>query len=135
MAKRQRFSDRWIHAGLDARAATLDGGRLEIYTGTRPRSVEVSAPADALLATLILGTPAFQPAERGAILAKPIADENSAERAGRARWFRFVTSDGVSMIEGTVGLEDADLVIDNADIKLGNIVRVERFTHSEPKRA
>jgi len=137
MEKHPRFSEGWIHAGLNARGAMLDGGRLELCAGPRPATPMTPTPPDCILARLTLGSPAFRAASRGAIWAHPIAPDESALRAGRARWFRLVTMSGQTMVEGTVGRkhhDEADLLIDHPDIEQGAIVSVSSVVHSEPNR-
>ena len=86
------------------------------------------------LAILTLGVPAFHPAERGAVSSRPIQQDEGAEREGKARWFRLITAAGTAVAEGTAGERDADLVLEDADIKLGAVVRVTSIIHGEPKK-
>ena len=134
MAKRPRFSDVSADAAADARMALLDGGHLHLCAGKRPASVTTETDGSEMLASLHFETPAFQPAQHGIATAHPITPDESAAGSGRARWFRAVTAAGDVVIEGTVGTSDADLVMNDPEIRPGSIVRVTSFTHTEPKK-
>jgi hypothetical protein len=104
-------------AQLDAVAALLDGGSLCILDGPRGK----------LLATLAFGAPAFGPAIGGEAVANELTADSGAVRAGRAAWFRAVSRSGETIMEGTAGTGDVDLVLDTADVRPGARVGVERL--------
>ena len=132
MPSSARYSRAWMQEGLNARARLLNGGELRIYLGPRPGSPDDAAPASSLLAALRLGTPAFEEADgEGAITTRRIEQESNAPRRGQATWFRMVTSRGKTMMEGSVGESDADLILDDVQIRQGAVVAIASVRHIE----
>ena len=124
--KHARLSLHALNTKADALASLLDGGFLDLYAGSRPTTPEAAAPATAL-ARLHFADPAFAPADAGVSEAHPLRAEDAAPAAGHATWFRCVTADGRAVVDGSVGTNDADLVLSTATILVGTRVTVDRF--------
>lgn len=94
---------RWP-AALNAEArgvgALLNGGYLRLYGG-KPRE-HASGKCPACIAELRFGTPAFEPAIEGLIVAHKLYPDDDA-KGGEATWFAAVAEDGTPVFDGTVG--------------------------------
>jgi hypothetical protein len=87
-------------AMCDALVGQLDGGTIEIRSGTRPASANDTATGS-LLAAVTLKTPAFGAASNGvATINDP--DPVTASASGTATWFRALTSEGGTVFDGSV---------------------------------
>lgn len=83
-----------------ALVSQLDGGTIEIRSGTRPASANDTATGS-LLAAVTLKTPAFGAASNGvATINDP--DPVTASASGTATWFRALTSEGGTVFDGSV---------------------------------
>ena len=85
---------------LNAVAAMLDGGRIELLTGD-----------DRVLAVLRLSDPAAMPANGGELEFQPIADENAARARGTVINARIIGTDGSEVFSCDVGGRESDAVI------------------------
>jgi hypothetical protein len=85
---------------LDAIAALLDGGTIEVRTTSGPAAAD-DADAGTLLAVLTFGTPAFGAAASGVITANAITPDASANATGTAGHFRMKASGGAVVLQGT----------------------------------
>lgn len=119
-------------AKIDAMLTQLDGGTIEVRTGTQP-ATPATAASGTLLATLTFGTPAFAAAatsgNNAQATANAITDDTSADAQGTAGWFRCKTSGGIAVFDGAVG---TDGTFNNADIQIGGRVRCTGLTYTEP---
>lgn len=121
------------NAQLDAATALLSGGQLRIYSGPVPATVE-SAATGTLLATLYLGTPAFDPASAALAMSTAIAPEISAA-AGTAGWFRLWSAGAVAAYyDGTITAPGGggDLQLDSVTIEAGATVTVDTIVLTRP---
>ena len=129
MALNTQLSELAVNAQGDALSALLDGGSLRIYSGFQPRSADDDVPEGAaLLVELMFASPAAGPAERGEIAFEGFSD-GLAKASGRATWFRAVSADGAAVIDGSVGTQNANLIVTQAYIEAGKTVRVSRLSH------
>lgn len=103
---------------LDALAELLDGGYLRLFTGDRPSSPDVPIKDQVMLAELRFNKPAFHSADNGILRAKPIKGDPSAANSGEVTWYRAFSKDGrTAVIDGTVGTENADCIVNVTDIQ------------------
>lgn len=91
-------------------ASLLDGGRLCIYAGASPSSVDGVAES-APLVEVPLPSLAFKEAIDRKAQSFPIQKGVSAIGSGTMSWFRGVTADGQTVLEGDVGLPDSAAVL------------------------
>lgn len=118
------------NAAIDVITDLLDGGTLEIRSGTKPATTATTA-AGTLLVTVTLGTPSFGAAStRSATITDPAGATASA--TGTAGWFRAKTSGGTAVIDGTVGTSGADLNLSKTAIVAGGSVDITGGTLSLP---
>ena len=116
-----------MHAQLEVIAGLLVGGYLELYDGTQPKTPDM-ATSEPPLARLAFGSPAFDQPEKGMLEAHPLEPETSAPGGGMARWFRCYTADDQAVLDGTVGTQGTDLVLDETTILRGMRVLVDGFS-------
>jgi len=135
-------------AALDVIVDKLDVGtaanaRLRIYSGAQPDSPDDAVGTGTLLAEIDLGTAAiFGAAATGtggsantavATAANLPKTQTSATASGTAAWFRAVDKDAGSVIDGSVGAADADLILNNTSIASGQEVSISSWIVKLPK--
>lgn len=108
-------------------------GRLIIYDATAGVPETVAEPAKGLmLAALPLSKPAFgagpEPGERESAAIRSAA----AAETGTAAYFRLADSNGVAVIQGSVGTADADLCLKSIQLQAGADVAVAGITYTQP---
>lgn len=110
-----------------------DRGFVRIYDGVQPASVDTPITTQNLLAELELSNPAFDAAQDGTpggqALANTITDDSGANASGTATWFRCVNKAGTGVIDGSVGVADADMLVDSVDVVAGQTVQVVAFKY------
>jgi hypothetical protein len=118
------------NAKLDA-ITTFAGnsGKLRIYNGTRPAT---GGAATTLLAELTANA-TFAPAASGGVLTlNAITQDSSADATGTATWFRWLKSDGTTIVmDGNVGTSGSDLNLNTTSIVAAAAVSVTSFVITE----
>jgi hypothetical protein len=118
------------NAKLDA-ITTFAGnsGKLRIYSGTRPAT---GGTATTLLAELTANA-TFAPAASGGVLTlNAITQDSSADATGTATWFRWLKSDGTTIVmDGNVGTSGSDLNLNTTSIVAAAAVSVTSFVITE----
>lgn len=121
------------NTAVDAMAALLNNGWLDIYSGVQPATAN-AAPSGTLLASLRFGSPAFAAGVAGVAAALAISPELSAPALGTAAWYRCTQADHATGVQdGSVGLADANLILTTLSILLGGTVSVALFQLTEVK--
>lgn len=131
-------------AACNAVVDLVDGGAgaglLRIYSAGSgvPADADVAITDQVLLAELTMSDPAFGNAADGApgavATASAITSDTSANATGTAAFFRIVDSNGVAIIQGTVGTSGADLNLNTTSIVSGVEVAVSSLTHTQPEQ-
>jgi hypothetical protein len=112
--------------------AVGNGGKLDIYDGSRPASPQVAVGAQVKLAEFVCGTP-FAPASSAGVLSPTIPAQVNALATSTATWFRQYKSDGTTaVIDGDVGTAGADLNLNTASIVSGGPVVINSWTITAP---
>jgi len=114
----------------DAITALLNGGHIEVRSGTQPASVGTAA-SGTLLATLTLGSPAFGSANAsGTATANAITGDSSADATGTAGWFRAYTSGSAGVIDGSVTATGGggDMTFDSVSFVQGGPINLTAWT-------
>lgn len=116
---------------LDVLVDALDGGAgaatIEIRTGSPPAAT-TTADSGTLLATLTCSDPAFGAAvddtgnHRAMATANAITSDTNADATNTAGHFRAKDSNGVVIIQGTVGTSAADMILNTVSITAGDTV-------------
>jgi hypothetical protein len=134
MAHTPKFSTAAVNAKANALGAALNGGFLRLYSGTQPATADTAPTTQVLLAELRFQAAAFGPAVNGIATAATLASDPRARASGQAAWFRACGADGVTgLVDGSVGLANADLVMSDVAIVAGGLVSVATFTLNEQK--
>ena len=98
--------DAAANAVVDALAATVNGGTVEIYTSGRAT----------LLATMTLGNPAFATAASRSATINAVGEDTSADADGTAAEAVFKSSGAVEQFSGTVTVTSGGGVVEFATI-------------------
>jgi hypothetical protein len=109
----------------------LNGGRIELYTGSQPVNAGDGIGAQVKLVTLPLSPTAFGGAAGGAIAANAIG-AGVAIAQGVASWFRMITITNTTKLDGSVGTSGCDLNLDDVNIDVGDSVNIASATISIP---
>jgi hypothetical protein len=141
MALATRISNAAAIAACNAIVDLIDAGAgaglLRIYDGTQATDPDTAVGAQTLLAELTLSDPAFgaaaDAAPGGRATASAITSDASANATGTASWFRIVDSNGLAIIDGSVGTSGADLNLNTVSIVSGASVAVTSWTFTVPE--
>lgn len=101
----------------------LNSGKLRIYDGSQPANCGDAITTQNLLVELTLASDAFPGASSGVLTANAIGPQ-LAIYAGEATWFRILKSDNTAVLDGSVGLADCDLNLDDTTIEVGDVVAI-----------
>lgn len=118
-----------VDAVVDLLDAAVDPGYIEIRTGSQPASAG-DAASGTLLATLVLGDPAFGAATAGTATANAIATVQAVDD-GDAGWFRAYDGDDNPVIDGACG-EGEEMELNAYTFGTGNDVTVDSWTVNIP---
>jgi hypothetical protein len=114
------------NVSVDAVNAQLNGGTVEIRTGTAAAAID-STPTGTVLATFTVAATAFASASSGSATANAISAV-TAGATGTAGHYVAKTSGGAPARNGTVGSE---LTINNSSITSGDNVSITSWTFSQ----
>lgn len=125
-----------IKTAIDAGTAAI----IEIYDGTQPTDADTAVGAQTKLATLTMNATAFGAVSDdtpGAIMtAAAITGDSSADATGTASWFRLLTqSGGTTILDGSVGTSNADLVFNTVSFTMGSQVDITSLTIAQGESA
>lgn len=121
-----------VDAVVDALDAGAGPGTIQIRSGAQPASAN-DAATGTLLATLVLGDPAFGAAAAGSAAANAIAPD-VADAAGDAGWFRARDSDGNTVLDGSVTAAGGggDLELNTVTLSVGVDVEITAWIVTQP---
>ena len=123
MALNPQFSTLSVNAQADAIGGALNSGYIRVYDGNQPEDADQPVTDQVLLAELRFGADAFPAAVDGIIDSNAITADPSANATGEAKWCRVLASNGTSVhFDGSVGTEDANLILNTTDIVAGGVV-------------
>lgn len=136
MASNLKISTGARNAANDAVTALVNGGRIEIRTGSPPTNVN-DASTGTLLATLTLNATAAGASSGGVATFNAITNDTAADASGDAGYFRIYASGGTdtqAVIQGTAGeaADSPDLVFNEKSFILGGVVSISSLTFSIP---
>ena len=122
------MNDKARNTALDALADLWDGaaGKLEIRTGAAPGAT--NAATGTILATITLPAPAFAASAAGVVAKTGTWEDTSADNPGTALHYRIETNDGLTILEGSVGVGSGDLQVDNDVFAAGQAFTITSFT-------
>tara|TARA_R110000851_G_scaffold132949_2_gene267562 strand:+ start:479 stop:862 length:384 start_codon:yes stop_codon:yes gene_type:complete len=116
------------NASVDAVNTLLNGGTLEIRTGTA--AAVDSTPTGTVLATLSINATAFAAASSGSATANAIVDV-TATAAGTAGHYVAKDSGGNAERNGTAGTSGTDMILNNTTFGIGDDVSVVSWAFSQ----
>lgn len=121
-----------LNALVDLLDAGSTGATIQIYTGSQPTDVSISA-SGTLLGTVVCSATAFGGATDAG--GSALATANSitpgvAGNSGLASWFRASDSNGLGIIDGTVGQGSGELNLDDNTIVTNDNINVTGWTIS-----
>lgn len=119
------------NASVDATTALLNGGTIEIRTGSMP-ATPATAASGTLLGTLTLSATAFGASSGGTATANAITGDSSADATGTAGYFRAKSSGGTAVIDGDVGTSGAALNLNSVSIVAGGTINITSWTFTVP---
>lgn len=123
------------NAAANAVAALIDGGAaggtLQIRSGSQPAGPDSTATGT-LLAELTLADPSFGAASGGVAIAAGTPLTVTAVASGTASWFRILDSNGVAVVDGSVGVSGADLIVNTVTVSTGLDVEITDGTLTMP---
>jgi len=122
------YSNATRHAqneGLIAYAGT--GALFNLYSGTQPANANTAITTQVLLVSMpiagVFGTDTNGTLTLGAVT------QTNASASGAASFFRIFKSDGTTVVmDGSVGLSSADLILNTVDIYAGQSVDITAGT-------
>lgn len=136
MALDLKYSSSLKAAQLNAITSVVGANAvIRIYGGSKPASPDVAVSSQPLLASINCSA-TFAPAAVGGLLTvNPLADGTGTAAAGegtQATWFRLVTAGGVGHVDGTVGISNCDMNLNNPNIASGQTISVASMTITNP---
>ena len=132
MAANSHLSLASWNLALDAALNVLNGGFIEVYDGVQPATPDTAIVAQVKLAKLPLSATAFGASSAGTKTANAITSA-SALATSTATWFRaFKADDATAVIDGSVGVSNADLILNDVAITTGGTVAVTSWSVSAP---
>lgn len=120
-------------ASADAVCALLNGGSIEIFSGSQPATADTAITTQVLLATCTFGSPAFAAAVAGVATAHTVTGESDAPASGTAAWMRALTSADAPVFDGTVGAvaDEYDCVLSSTAITAHGSVTITSVTFTQ----
>lgn len=127
--------------------AALNGGVINIYSGTAPAAADDATPGGATLLVTVSANGAggglnFEVAAASGLLQKSASEvwKGTVANAGLATWFRFVTSADTGSdsstelrVQGTVGVGGTDMQITNPNLAAAAEQKVDYFSVFQPE--
>lgn len=111
------------HQMLDAITTAIGaGGKICLFDGVMPATVDDALSGNAMLAEMALSTP-FAPASSSGVLTADLIGDGSGLATGTATFYRICDSGGVYLLQGTVGQTSGDAIINQTTIINGGLVR------------
>lgn len=100
---------------------------INIYAGSQPANANTAISGQTLLVTLTVSG-SFGTDSNGTITLSSVAN-GTAVATGTAAFFRITQSDGTTVVmDGSVAISDADLVLNNTSIATGQVVSISAGT-------
>lgn len=134
MANNLKLSDASANAGINAIAALLNNGFLDIYDGVQPANANTAITVQVKLAGLTFGATAFANAVAGVATANAIGTDTDNDATGVATWARLWKSDHTSVVlDLSVGLSGSDINLDSVAIQIHAQTSITALTLTLPE--
>lgn len=117
------------NASVAGITALLNGGTVQIRTGSQPATVGTAATGT-LLGTLTLSATAFGAPTSGTASANAITGDTSADASGTAGWFRAISSGATAIIDGTITASGGggEMIISNVNVVAGGTLDISSWS-------
>lgn len=117
---------------VKAIARLVSSGWLQLVMGERSHE-DAAVSAERVSAELLVSVNDVRVEPGGVVRLGPI--EGRVERSGVVRWFRLLTPERLSVLDGDVGVRDGDLNLDRIDLLAGDKVTIAelRLTAAETR--
>lgn len=127
------IADAVRNAMVDAAGELVDGGTIQIRTGSKPASTQDAATGD-LLVTVSVANPAYAPASGGSAEMYTTGVSGTAVAAGEAGWFRAFDVSASACFDGTATASGGggDLIIVPNAFVIGTVCTVTSGSLSTP---
>jgi len=103
------------------------GSKINIYSGAQPANANTAISGQTLLVTLTVSG-SFGTDSNGTITLSTVTN-GTAVATGTASFFRITQSNGSTVVmDGSVATSDADLVLNNTSIAIGQVVSISAGT-------
>lgn len=132
MASSLRMSTVAVNGMADHLARRVNGGKLQICSGSQPSGADKTITDQTILVEFLLPNPAFGEAEKGKIVCHEI-EPTRAVASGKATWYRVMTAAGAPLWDGSVGESGCDMNISDTEIFAGAEVSLEVWEHLVPR--
>ena len=128
MPSNLKYSNGTRNAQQQGLIAYADSNALiNIYAGSQPANANTAISGQTLLVTLTV-TGSFGTDSNGTITLSSVAN-GTAVATGTASFFRITKSNGTTVVmDGSVDISDADLVLNNTSIATGQVVSISAGT-------
>ena len=121
-----------VNLEANALARLLDGGFIDIMDGPQPDAADLPITSQTVGVTMAFGDPAFRPAVAGTIVSNLI-QPGVAVTTIRPSWARMYTSDRRAVMDISVGVRDANLIIPTDHLEKGATLSLDKYTHTIAK--
>jgi hypothetical protein len=128
-----KYADLAVNTKVDALAALLNGGYIDIYDGAQPATADTVVTTQTKLARLTFSSTAFAAGSGGIAVANAITPDADAAATGTAAWARMVTSAGAAVMDGTAGTSGCNLNLATTAIVQHATVSASNLSLREPK--
>lgn len=132
MAHAAKFSDAFVNAMLAAGLTVLDNGYCDVYDGAKPADPSVALTTQVRLARLRFQTPSAPYPVAGVTTTVALTSDVDTV-AGTATWCRLWTAALAATIDGTVGIADADLVLNTLTFLAHGTLDISAITFTQSK--
>jgi hypothetical protein len=114
---------------LETIAARMNGGKIVLYSNAEPATADAALSSNTVLAEMAFGSPAFGEAvitsNARTITANPVTSDLIANATGEAVFFRGLMADNTVVLQGSVGISSADMLIVSTVINAGNQISLD----------
>lgn len=130
MALNTQLANATVNGQANNLAARLNSGFMRLYDGVQAANADTALGSQVLLSELIFSATAAPAAVNGLLTFNAITSDASANATGTATWARLFSSDGTTVVmDISVGVSSANLILNSVSIVIGGTVSVTSFTH------
>lgn len=106
--------------------------KLQIWYGTIPPDCQTNISTQVMLAQFSLSNDWLSTPSAGVAAFNNAPLSTTAVATGTATFFRLVSAGGICAIQGSIGLSNSDLLVDNLSINSGQTLNVSGWVITAP---